>query len=104
MANSSVNGTKNKDVNVEDLSLQIQVLKDDIASLTDTISSFGAAKKDEAAAAAKAKAAEIKDAGFARAAEMQDQTEEFIRTQPATALSLAAGFGFLVGLVITNRR
>ncbi|WP_299564714.1 DUF883 domain-containing protein [uncultured Sulfitobacter sp.] len=93
-----------KDVTVEDLSVQIEILKDDLASLTNSISEYGSAKTHQATDAARAKATELRTAGRDRAAASYEQAEDFVRTQPATALGIAAGLGFLMGIFSTSRR
>ncbi len=92
-----------KDATIEDLSTQIAILKDDIAALTGTVSEYGMAKGRSAADQAKSAANDMAQSGRAKAAEAQETAEEFIRTQPATALGIAAGVGFLVGLVTARR-
>ncbi len=99
---SAANGN-NKDVSIDDLSDQISVLKNDIASLTSTLSSYGREKSHELTKTAKETVSDLSEAGRARALEAQSQAEEFVRTQPGTALGLAAGIGFLVGVVMSRR-
>ncbi|KIN62939.1 DUF883 domain containing protein [Sulfitobacter noctilucicola] len=107
MATSSTtqkNGISNKtDISVEDLSKQIELLKSDIAGLTSSVSEYTVAKGTAAKDTAKAKAEELAAAGKDKALEAQLHTEEFIRTQPATALGIAAGVGFLVGMITARR-
>ena len=88
---------------MEDLSNQIAVLKNDIANLTSTMGDVGKAQANAAASTVKSTAANLKEAGQRKAVETQDSAEEFIRTQPATALGIAAGAGFLVGLLTARR-
>lgn len=92
-----------KNVTVEDLSVQIAILKDDIAALTGTISEYGKAKTRDAKNQAKSAAQEYADAGMEKAAAAQHNAEDFIRTQPAAAMGIAAGVGFLVGLITARR-
>ncbi|AXI40548.1 YqjD family protein [Sulfitobacter sp. SK011] len=91
------------DVTVGDLSDQIAVLKNDIAALTNTLGAYGKAKSEEASRTAKETVDDLTTAGRVKALEAQQQAEEFIRTQPATALGIAAGIGFLVGLITARR-
>ncbi|NNK15922.1 MAG: DUF883 family protein [Sulfitobacter sp.] len=101
---SSANGRASKnDISIEDLSNQIEILKSDISSLTDTLGEFAKAKSAEVGETAKVKAQKVADAGREKALEAQLHAEDFVRTQPAAALGLAAGLGFLVG-IITSRR
>lgn len=82
----------NKDISIDDLAEQIDNLKNDLSSLTKMLSDLGAAKADDVTTAAKDKAIEA-----------QLHAEEFVRTQPATSLGLAAGLGFLVGMITARR-
>ena len=101
---SSTNGrASNSDISIEDLSNQIEILKSDISTLTDTLGEYAKAKGVEAGETAKVKAQKVADAGREKALEAQLHAEDFVRTQPAAALGLAAGLGFLVGM-ITSRR
>ncbi len=92
-----------KDVSVQDLSEQIQILKSDIAGLTETLGEFATVKSSEVKETAKQKASDIAAAGRDKAVETQLHAEEFIKTQPATALGIAAGVGFLVGMMTARR-
>ena len=100
---STKNGLANTDLSVDDLAKQIENLKSDIATLTTSVGEVAKAKSMEGAAAAKLKAKQTTDAGREKALEAQLHAEEFIRTQPATALGLAAGLGFLVGMIAARR-
>lgn len=108
MASVSTTSTKNgrassKDVSIDDLANQIEVLKSDISGLTSTIAEYTKAKGAEASTTAKLKAKEAVDTGREKALEAQLHAEDFVRTQPATALGLAAGLGFLVGMFTARR-
>lgn len=101
---TAANGNKStNDVTVDDLSDQIAVLKNDIAALTNTLGAFGKAKTAEATRTAKDTVDDLTTASRVKAIETQEQAEEFIRTQPVTALGIAAGVGFLVGLLTARR-
>lgn len=102
-ASTSVKNGKATDVTVQDLSDQIAVLKSDISALTSTLGDFSKAKGTAAADIAKEKASEAVAAGRDKAVEAQLHAEDFIRTQPATALGLAASVGFLVGMFTARR-
>merc|ERR1711974_269902 len=90
-------------VTVDDLSLQLQVLKDDIAALTSTVSTYSQSKAAAARDTAQQKASEFSTAAQERAKETHKQAEDFIRTQPGTAIGIAAGAGFLIGLLTARR-
>lgn len=100
---SGLNIIKGKDISVEDLSAQIDALKNDLSSLTSSLSDYGIGKAAEAKQATKEGAETLKAAASDKAIEAQLHTEEFVKTQPATALGLAAGLGFLVGMITARR-
>ena len=91
------------DVSVDDLTQQIDTLKNDIAELAGQLKTFGEGKASEASAAAKSAARDAADRSAEKLHETQKQAEDFVRTQPGTALGIAAGVGFLVGF-LTSRR
>lgn len=109
MARASTNGST-KDVSVADLTSQIETLRKDLSDLTGTIADLGRSKKAElsdAAAqqvdAARKKGIETADILGDHARDVQGQANDFVKSQPATALGIAAGVGFLVGLMSTRR-
>lgn len=93
----------NGNTTVKDLSAQIDLLKKDIAGLTETIADLGKAKSAEAQGKARDKVDELTETGKEKLLETQLQAEHFLKTQPGTALGIAAGIGFLVGLVTARR-
>ena len=95
--------TSKAETTIEDLSTQIEVLRSDLSELVGTLSALGIAKSSELSDAAREKGEETAEYLALRAREAQAQAHQFISTQPATALGLAAGAGFLVGL-LTSRR
>ncbi|KZY00002.1 MULTISPECIES: DUF883 family protein [unclassified Sulfitobacter] len=95
--------TSSSNVTVEDLSSQLEILKKDIAALTNSLGDYGKTKSQEVTRQAKDAVNDATTAGRVRALEAQASAEEFIRTQPATALGIAAGVGFLVGIVTARR-
>lgn len=103
MARQTSGDTETAKPELEDLADQIDTLKADLAELTASIGRFGAAKRDEFAESAKARGR----AGFAAvdeaAHELHRSADDFMRTQPATTLGIAAGIGFLVGLLLAKR-
>ncbi|KIN74162.1 DUF883 family protein [Sulfitobacter guttiformis] len=92
-----------KDVTVDDLAAQIGTLKNDLATLTQKLSEFGVSKAESASHAAQAKASELKSAGQEKALEAQLHAEDFVRNQPAASLGIAAGLGFLIGMITARR-
>ncbi len=90
-------------ITLDELSDQITLLKKDIASLTETLGEYGKAKSEEMRDTARGAAQDLSDAGRLKAMEAQKQAEEFLQTQPGTALGIAAGLGFLVGIITARR-
>jgi len=94
---------KSDPVSVEDLSLQVEILKNDIATLTQSLGNYTKGMGAAAAENAQAKASEAASLGAEKITEAQMKTEEFVRAQPATSLGLAAGLGFLIGMMTARR-
>jgi len=92
-----------KNVSVEDLSAQMDILKNDLATLTKTLSDYGVSKSADASRHVRETASELQAAGREKAYQAQAQAEEFVHNQPATSLGLAAGLGFLVGMMTARR-
>ena len=89
--------TNTSNLSVDDISVQLAVLKDDIASLTSTMADLTNANQ------AKSTAQDLANSGRDKALEAQQTAEDFVRTQPAAALGIAAGVGFIAGLFATRR-
>ncbi|MCR9127166.1 MAG: DUF883 domain-containing protein [Rhodobacteraceae bacterium] len=109
MARTNTNGSTN-DTAMADLTAQIDTLRNDLQALSGTIADLGQAKGEDAAKAARAQAdaaqkkgAEAIEQAGAQARELQSHANGFMREQPAVALGLAAGAGFLVGLLGARR-
>lgn len=95
---------------VEDLSRQLDELKADMAKLVETLGTMGRARGEHAAEDLRARAEDLRDKGRARAAEAEARFEELTaeaelmaRERPAAAMGLAAGVGFLLGLILARR-
>ncbi len=98
--------TPNGKASSADLSAQVETLRKDLADLTNIIADLGKAKGEDAISAAKSSANAARDkvvdhAETARlqAMELQDQANSFVKNQPAAALGIAAGIGFLIGML-----
>jgi ElaB/YqjD/DUF883 family membrane-anchored ribosome-binding protein len=96
----------NKSSDTADVSEQIATLRRDISALTQTISDLTKSKGDEAVSTAKSKLSDVRDQAVEAsetprlmAMELQDKTDAFIKKQPAAALGIAAGVGFLAGFL-----
>ncbi|MBW4706938.1 DUF883 family protein [Roseobacter sp. YSTF-M11] len=117
MAQARTNGK----TDVTDVTAQIDTIKDDIAALTALMSEMAKDKKDEAksraahtASALKSSASETAEAAQTKAFETGEKlrseaemaylkAEESVRQQPAMAVGIAAGLGFLVGMMTARR-
>lgn len=101
---------KAADPTAAELSDQIAALKADIAGLAATLAAMGKAKGQAVADAAREDVAALRAKGEETAAtlaqeakDLAAEAESLLRNRPATALGIAVGLGFLVGLM-TNRR
>lgn len=107
---TSTSGGSGKAPTVGDLAKQIETLQKDIGELTGLMAEMGKAQAARLGEEAEARAQKMKQKGDEAASEAKAQAEhlhaqanDFIRTQPATALGIAAGIGFLIGLLMTRR-
>ena len=98
------------DASAEDVREQISALQADVAALTKAISSYGKAKGADAKAAAELTAEDLKLRAekLGKDAEAQIRSgyasaEGAVRDNPAAAVGIAAGLGFLLGLITTRR-
>ncbi|MBI6629415.1 DUF883 family protein [Pontibaca salina] len=99
-----------KDPSAEDLAEQLEALRADVSKLAATMTDMGrasGARLGEAARAHAERAGNVAqsgvDAARAQAHEWEQQANDFVTRQPATALGIAAGVGFLVGLITARR-
>ena len=98
------------DADIEQLSEQIATLRSDISTISQTLYDLGRQSGDSAVNGARRKAADLRDAGQQHLHSAQHQAEEMGhqaadagRAQPAAAMGLAVGMGFLLGF-ITGRK
>ncbi|AXI53609.1 DUF883 domain-containing protein [Sulfitobacter sp. JL08] len=94
----------------EDLGQQLETLKADIVSITQSLGDMAKAQGNDLSAAAKERVADAKAKGSEHIADLNAQAEhlgaqagEFVHRKPAVALGMAAGLGFLVGLMSQRR-
>ncbi len=102
-AATKLSNAVNSEASIHEVSEQIKILQRDLAALTSTMGDYTAAKTAQVRDTAKEKASELASASRDKALETQMHAEEFVRTQPATALGIAAGVGFLVGMFTARR-
>lgn len=95
---------------VDQLSKQIVTLREDISAISKTLSELGGATRDAAVDGARRTVTELRHAGEQqlraaqdRAEEMGQQAADAVRGQPAAAVGLAIGVGFLLGFM-TGRK
>ena len=93
-----------------DLATQMAVLREDIAALTAVVSDYGKAQGAELKSMVANKAAALADTGATAAKSAQatakaaySDAEEAIRDNPTSAVGIAAGLGFLVGILLSRR-
>ena len=94
----------------DDLKAQMEALKGDIANLASLVGQMGGAQAERAKETVQEQLNSAREAGAARAAEAKAQAQrlgeeanDFVTRQPAAALGIAAGIGFLIGLLGSRR-
>jgi ElaB/YqjD/DUF883 family membrane-anchored ribosome-binding protein len=88
----------------------MEILRADLSTLAATVAELAQSKgadlsqaaKDQIAAARET-AANQADVAKEKALHLHDQAHDFARNQPATALGIAAGLGFLIGMMMTRK-
>lgn len=98
------------DKNVEDLSKQIEALKSDIASIAHILSDLGRNQGEATAERVREAAHDLRARGErqlghaqAQAQDLGHQAADAVRQQPAAAVGLAVGLGFILGF-LTSRK
>ncbi len=106
---SDVAGTAQKAY--EELQLQVEILKEELAALTGSVAQAGRAQVRDAAdsvrktgrKAARAAGGDGYDYATDQFDEALSAADDFTRDRPALALGLAAGAGFLLALAMLRR-
>lgn len=100
---------KVRDLN-EDMADQMAILRDDISTLKHTIAELGKAQGSHLRTVAAEKADALANKGAQTAEDLRRaankglvDTENAVRANPAAAMGIAAGAGFLVGLLLSRR-
>lgn len=95
---------------VEKLNAQIAELKTDMQTITKTLAEIGAQRRDSAAESVRGAAEDLRHRSEKQMFEAQLAAEKYgkqatdaVREQPAMAMGLAVGLGFLVGFA-TGRK
>ncbi len=94
----------------DDLEAQIAALKADVAALTGTLKDMGIQKGVSLKSSAKDSAEALRKRGEDTAADLKKSAQHYyataesqVRENPAAAIGIAAGVGFLVGLIMNRR-
>lgn len=94
----------------EDLAAQVEALKADIAALTHSLGDYGRTQGAHLAETARESAKSARSSGEAelehlrsKVNDLSRQAEDFVAHKPGVALGVAAGLGFLAGLVLSRR-
>lgn len=113
---TNVNGrgketAKSGEPSLGDLQAQLDLLREEIGRLTSLTSDVTKAEAARAKEALKAKGEEYRAAGEAHYQELRrtaeghaDDAVRYVKEQPLNALGIAAGLGFVVGFLLSQRR
>ena len=91
-------GKRGANSNADDLAAQIEAIRADMQNLTSTVSRIGTAQIGRAQDMAKETVGRAQD----KAKETAQEAQEAIKRKPLQAVAIAAGLGFLFG-VLTRR-
>lgn len=90
----------------EDVREQLAALRSDVAGLTSALGEYAKAQKDAMQTRASAGLEALKDAGRTglkvtgeKALEAKASAENMVRENPASALAISAGLGFVLGML-----
>lgn len=102
----SKSAAKVSESEAQQLSNQINSLKTDIAAISQTLVEMGSARRDAVVSDASEKVAHLRDRGEktlqdaqASVEDLTQQATDAVRNQPATAVGIAVGVGFLLGFL-----
>lgn len=94
----------------EDLAKQVEALRADLSNIAETLKALGLAQGEAVAEDLRARAEELRRKGeaqydhlHARAEGLAEDADRLVREKPAMAMGIAAGFGFLVGLLMSRK-
>ena len=90
----------------EDVREQIAALRADVSGLTSALGDYVKEQKNYLASRASTGVESLKEAGKAglkvtgqKASEVKSSAEEMVRENPASAVAISAGLGFVIGLL-----
>ena len=87
----------------EDIVEQLEILRADVAALTQTVSQVATAKAENAASSVKDRVDDQMRSVSDTASQFGALAEESVRRQPVAATAIAAGLGFIIGY-LANRK
>lgn len=94
----------------DDVKEQLSVLRDDIAALTSIVADFSGAKTSQVKSDVQNRAAQLAEDSAAAAAALRGQArdqiagaEQAVRANPGAAVGIAAGIGFIAGLLTARK-
>ena len=110
MARTQQRNGKDTTPSYDELAAQIDTIKGDISALTKMMAEYSGAKEKQFEARVKEEMTRAKDAARnaaddarAQAAQFGQQANDFVAEKPGIALGVAAGLGFLVGMLGSRR-
>lgn len=110
MAVTAKTNENDADAALKDMAEQIASLRNDLAGLTEALGNYGKAQGRTLGDKAARTAEQIRAEGQVQAerlnlqaAALQSQANDFIIRQPAMALGIAAGLGYIIGLWTSRR-
>ena len=110
MAAKNDDKTDKTEPTLEDLSRQVEALRADLHAIVETLKALGLSQGRAAADEVKSRAGKARTAGEeelealrARMDGLVVEADRMARQKPVTAMGIAAGFGFLVGLLLGRR-
>lgn len=87
----------------EDIVEQLETLRADVAALTHTVSQVATAKAEDAASSVKDRIDDQMRSVSDTASQFGALAEESVRTQPVAATAIAAGLGFIIGYLANRK-
>lgn len=85
-----------------EISQQLEVLREDLKALAQTVKTQALEKVESRTETAKAVASEQKEAVAARYDELSTQAETRIREKPLSSMAIAVGAGLVLGAILRN--
>ncbi|WP_163846804.1 DUF883 family protein [Pseudooceanicola aestuarii] len=107
---SNASAAKAHDPSQDDIQAQLKVLQAEVANLTQVLGDYGRAQTGELKSFATERARKLRadaEAGVklteAQVRDAYSDAETAVRNNPGTAVAIASGVGFLIGLIASRR-